>query len=129
MNYHEMMEKASRAIASARLLLDAGDVDGACNRAYYAMHDAAKAALDVSYVSLNPEVIKTHSGLISAFGLKLVKTGKVPAALGKAFNRAAEIRLVADYTGEGVSAEDAQWAVEQAAVFFEAIQSMFGKPK
>jgi uncharacterized protein (UPF0332 family) len=34
-----MMEKASRAIASARLLLDAGDVDGACNRAYYAMHE------------------------------------------------------------------------------------------
>ena len=124
-----MMEKASRAIASARLLLDAGDVDGACNRAYYAMPDAAKAALNVSYVSLEPEVFKTHSGLISAFGLKLVKTGKVPAALGKAFNRAAEIRLVADYTGEGVSTEDAQWAVAQAAIFVDAIQSMFGLPK
>ena len=50
-----MMEKASRAITSARLLLDAGDVDGACNRAYYAMHDAAKAALDVSCVSLDSD--------------------------------------------------------------------------
>ncbi len=29
------MDKASRAAASARLLLDAGDVDGARNRAYY----------------------------------------------------------------------------------------------
>ena len=40
-----LMAKASRACVSARLLLDAGDVDGACNRAYYAMFDAACAAL------------------------------------------------------------------------------------
>ena len=100
MNYHGMMQKASRAIASAGLLLNAGDVDGACNRAYCAMHDAAKAALalDVFHVSLDPGVIKTHSGLISAFGLKLVKTGKVPAALGKALNRAAEIRHDSGFT-------------------------------
>lgn len=39
------MAKPSRAIASAQLLLDAGDVDGASNRAYYAMFDAAHAAL------------------------------------------------------------------------------------
>jgi HEPN domain-containing protein len=28
----ELMEKASRALTSARLLLDAGDTDGACKR-------------------------------------------------------------------------------------------------
>lgn len=39
------MTKASRAIASAKLLLADGDLDGACNRAYYAMFDAARAAL------------------------------------------------------------------------------------
>lgn len=39
------MQKADRALASARLLLDAGDTEGACNRAYYAMFDAARAAL------------------------------------------------------------------------------------
>lgn len=27
----DLMDKATRAIASAKLLLDAGDVDGACN--------------------------------------------------------------------------------------------------
>lgn len=37
--------KAERACLSARALLDLGDVDGACNRAYYAMFDAARAAL------------------------------------------------------------------------------------
>lgn len=96
MNARDLMEKASRALASARLLLDAGDVDGACNRAYYAMFDAARAALIQSGAPVVPEVAKTHSGLISAFSLHLVKTGRVPTELGKALNKAAEIRLIAD---------------------------------
>jgi len=32
-----LMTKAARACASARILLDLNDVDGACNRAYYAI--------------------------------------------------------------------------------------------
>ena len=36
----DLFGKASRATVSARLFLDAGDVNGACNRAYYAMCDA-----------------------------------------------------------------------------------------
>ena len=34
-----------QAATSAKVLLDTGDMDGACNRAYYAMFDAACAAL------------------------------------------------------------------------------------
>ena len=45
MNVKELFEKAIRAVSSARLLLASGDADGACNRAYYAMFDAARAAL------------------------------------------------------------------------------------
>ena len=41
------MRKAERALASARVLLQDGDAEGACNRAYYAMFDAARAALMV----------------------------------------------------------------------------------
>jgi len=41
----EIMDKAGQALASARILLTAGDSDGATNRAYYAMFDAAIAAL------------------------------------------------------------------------------------
>ena len=69
----ELMDKADRAIASAKLLLDAGDVDGPCNRAYYAMFDAARAALLLSGAPVDPVVAKSHSGLISAFSLHLVK--------------------------------------------------------
>lgn len=119
------MDKAVRAVTSAKLLLDAGDVDGACNRAYYAMFDAACAALAEAGAIASSEVAKTHSGLISAFSLGLVKTGRVPIEYGKALNKVAEIRLIADYTENEVTAETAKWAVEQAAEFVEAMRTMF----
>ena len=121
----ELMDKADRTIASAKLLLDAGDVDGACNRAYYAMFDAARAALILSGAPVDPTVIKSHSGLISAFSLHLVKIGRVTTDLGKALNKVAEIRLIADYTGDEVTAERAEWAVAQAATFVHAMQKEF----
>ena len=117
MNPIDLMDKASKASASAKLLLDSGDVDGACNRAYYAMFDAARAALIWSAATVEPAVAKTHSGLISAFSLHLVKTGRLPVELGKALNRAAEIRLVADYSDDEVSAEKTLWVIEHAAAF------------
>ena len=47
-----LMAKADKASSSARALLDLGDVDGAANRAYYAMFDAARAALLASGVPI-----------------------------------------------------------------------------
>jgi uncharacterized protein (UPF0332 family) len=72
-NADELMSKAARAAESARLLLDAGDRDGACNHACHAMFDAARAALLTSGASVEVEVTRTHGGLISAFSLHLVK--------------------------------------------------------
>jgi len=124
-NAHELMVKAIRAAASAKLLLDSGDADGACNRAYYAMFDAARAALLVSGAPVEAEVVRTHGGLISAFSLHLVKTGRVPVELGRGINKAEEIRLVADYKGDPVDPEQAAWAVQQAAEFVEVMQREF----
>ena len=72
------MAKADTACSSARALLDLGDVDGAANRAYYAMFDAARAALLVSGAQVAPDIGRTHSGLIGAFGKFLVRNGAVP---------------------------------------------------
>jgi hypothetical protein len=41
-------------------------------------------------------------GLIAAFSLELVKTGRVDAELGRALNKAAEVRLIADYMAASV---------------------------
>ncbi|AHE99170.1 HEPN domain-containing protein [Thioalkalivibrio paradoxus] len=111
--------KAARAITSAKLLLEDGDVDGACNRAYYAMFDAAKAAL-LHAATADPPVGRTHGGLIAAFSLHLVKTGLLPVALGRSLNRAHEVRQVADYTGDQVSEEQARDMIEQAEFFVDS---------
>lgn len=109
------MSKAVSASASARALLDLGDVDGACNRAYYAMFDAARAALLAAGAPVQPDLGKTHAGLIAAFGLQLVKNGPITKELGRLLKRAEEIRLVADYKGDSVELEEPEkwWDKQQ----------------
>lgn len=120
-----LMAKADTACSSARALLALGDVDGATNRAYYAMFDAARAALMASGAPAEPDFGRTHSGLIGAFGHHLVKNGSVPRDLGRHLNRAHEIRLVADYRGESVQPADAAEVVAQAAAFVAALRAQF----
>ena len=118
------MAKAERALASARLLLADGDINGAVNRAYYAMFEAAHAALLTECPTINPAGIRTHTAVISAFGRHLVKTGRLPAEVGKAMNRVEQIRLLADYTGEEVGHERADWAVAQAEVLVNTVRDV-----
>lgn len=120
----ELMARARQAVASARILLAAGDLNGACNRAYYAMFDAARAALASSPAP--PESIRTHSGLIGAFSLHLVKSGRVPVDFGKALDKVARLRLIADYTGDEVDAETAAWAIAQADSFIKTVAGLLG---
>lgn len=124
-NAQDLMTKANRALASAHKLFQDNDSDGACNRAYYAMFDAARAALIASKAPVPPEIAKTHSGLIAAFSLHLVKPGLFPVELGRAFNRAEDLRLVADYKGDSISLEDALWAVQLAQSFLEQVSKRF----
>lgn len=119
------MAKAAQAVASAKVLLEIGDVDGACNRAYYAMFDAARAALLASCAPVEPEISRTHGGLISAFSLHLVKTGRVTVELGKGLNKADELRLMADYKGDSIEMSDAVWVVQQAQEFVAVMQTDF----
>ncbi len=118
------MAKSHRALASARTLLQVNDGDGACNRAYYAMFDAARAALLATSPSGQGVVAKTHSGLIAEFSLQLVKSGRFPMDLGKAFNKVEDLRLVADYKGDLIDESEALWAVQQAQAFVEAVDKM-----
>ncbi len=119
------MTKAQRALTSSITLLNDGDGDGACNRAYYAMFDAARAALIAAKSPVPPEIAKTHSGLIAAFSLHLVKTELFPKELGRSLNKAEDLRLVADYKGDPISLEDAQWTVQQAQIFVEQVEIRF----
>jgi uncharacterized protein (UPF0332 family) len=118
------MGKAERALSGARALLAVNDLEGACNRAYFAMFDAAHAVLLSAKVESPRDSIRTHRGLIAAFGKHLVLTKKVAAEFGVALNQVEKLRLLADYSGDPISPEDASWAVEQAATFVAAMRSI-----
>jgi uncharacterized protein (UPF0332 family) len=118
------MEKAERVLPSARLLLTTGDSEGACNRAYYAMHDAAHAALIATGHETPDALIKTHDTLIGEFSKRLVLGGLIESRFGRAFNKIEDIRLLADYSTDPPPLDDAKWAVEQAEAFVAAIHSM-----
>lgn len=125
MTADDLLHKAITALSPAKLLLDAGDSSGACNRAYYAMFDAARAALLASKLSDDVLTIKTHSALISNFSMKLVKPGLVEIELGKDLNKVEDLRLIGDYKGDPVDNEDATWAVQQAITFVTSMQVKF----
>jgi uncharacterized protein (UPF0332 family) len=119
-----MSKKSDRAYASAKALLAMGDTDGACNRAYYAMLDAARAALLHTGCIPNLEVVKTHSGLINAVSNHFVKTGLIPKETGRLFKHAEELRSIADYNGESIDLVDIQELLQQTEAFVEAMRSM-----
>lgn len=123
----DFMTKAERALESGRLLFEAGDTDGACNRTYYAMFDAAKAALLAT--DAPPEAIdaKTHSGLIAAFSLHVVKRGFVAADHGRSFNRLHELRMIADYRGDSIEEPQIRQAIADATAFIAAVEALVKK--
>ena len=125
----ELLDKADKAVASARLLLAADDTDGATNRACYGMFDAAAAALQWAGIGSGQSYPKTHSGLIGSFELHLVQTGRLSAALGRSLNRFQELRLIADYLAEPVPADKARWAKEEAGKFVAAVRALLAQPR
>jgi uncharacterized protein (UPF0332 family) len=114
------MAKAVQAAESARALLDRGDADGACNRAYYAMFDAARAAL----LTTGHDVGKTHRGVLNAFNERLVKDGPIPKEAGRLLKHAEAFRYVADYSDNTVDLTDAREMVEQAETFVVTVRSI-----
>jgi uncharacterized protein (UPF0332 family) len=115
------IEKALRALTAAQILLDRDDAEGACNRAYYAMFNAAHAALATLEIEISEVNTKSHRGLIAAFGKYVINENHIDAKFGRIFNRAERLRLIADYTGDIITLEYAKLAVEQAHTFIEAI--------
>ncbi len=103
------------------MLLDTKDADGACNRAYYAMFDAARAALEASGI----DVGKTHKGLLNTFSNNLVKDGPLPKEIGRLLKHAETFRYVADYEDYQVELSDAQEIVKQAETFITAMRMQF----
>ena len=87
------MEKAVKRLRVAEKLVRDGEYEDAVSRAYYAMYHAAKAVL--ANINVFP---KTHEGVVTEFGRKLVLTGTFPRELGKTLADAKSARETYEYS-------------------------------
>jgi uncharacterized protein (UPF0332 family) len=87
-----LIARGDTELLAARHLEEAGFSAQATSRAYYAAFYAAEAAL----LSLG-ETRSKHSGVISAFGLFVVKQGGFNPELAAELRRLFELRSIADY--------------------------------
>jgi uncharacterized protein (UPF0332 family) len=117
----DLLNRARQAAQSARTLLSLGDLNGAVNRAYYAMFYAAHAALEHTGVEV---ASSKHGTLVGRFGEHLVKTGILPRALGTSLNAMLELRQKADYGGGEVVRADAERSLSEAEAFVEAVERL-----
>ena len=122
------LRKAETGIKGAKVLLDLGDTDGACSRAYYAMYDAARAALEWASVTPERGAFKSHQGVLAAFALHLVKPGHFPAEPGRSIQRVQAVRQLADYEATSVPPDKAFDAVRAAELFVAATTDLIAKP-
>ncbi len=117
------MQKALRALKTAKVDLDAGDGSASVNRSYYAMFYAARAALQDKGV----DIPKTHSALIGQFSSYFVKTGVLARQLGRDFNKIEEQRRYVDYIAdEEVPLDIANEILVKATSFVSVVATEIG---
>jgi len=114
------LELAEEKLKAVKYLLNGKFYRDSTSRAYYAMFHAAKAVLLLK--GLEP---KTHRGVLSMFGLHLIKEANLDIYLGKALSYAEEVREDSDYSiGISVSKETAESIVNDANMFLEKIKKV-----
>lgn len=118
-----LLDRARRTLATATSVLELGDPESAINRAYYAAHYAARAAL-----LTKGEAPKTHSGVLSRFYLHFVTTGVLPERTGAILGNAFDLRQRADYdtfaSFDALAAADLITDVER---FVAAVRALLGE--
>jgi len=119
----EELDVAKRRLEAAKLLFEKGMIEDAVNRAYYSFFHAAKAMLNILGYDA-----KTHSGLISEFGLRIIKTNLIDRKFAKYFRRAFEMRESSDYEiGLIFGEEEVQTLIKNAEEFLQRAQEFTEK--
>ena len=117
-----LLKKAHDSLHGARLLARGGLSDFAASRAYYAMFYAAEALLLQEGLSFSK-----HSAVISGFGERLVKPGKVDQEYHRYLREGFDARNVGDYdTGPGLSEDQSARQVQHAELFLELAGKLLG---
>lgn len=110
--------RAREKLAAARHLLEGGFGADAVSPAYSAVFHMAEAALAVE--GYEP---RSHEGLKSLFGLRFVKTGRLPAELASILRELKDERENGDYSiFPAITEEEAHRGVESAERFVHAVE-------
>jgi len=119
----EELKVAERRLKAANFLFEKGMMEDAINRAYYSFLYAAKAVLNVLGFDA-----KTHSGLISEFGLRVIKAKLLDIKYGEYFRKAFELRESSDYEIGVVFGEaEVKTLIKNAEEFLETAKDFVKK--
>lgn len=112
------LESAEERLKAARLLLEKQMYADAASRVYYAVFQAARAALAIKGLDS-----RKHSGIIGLFNQQFVKSGILPKDYGKILKSSRDLRQAGDYDDFYlVGREEALAAVENASRFIRGIK-------
>jgi uncharacterized protein len=117
------LERADATLEEARILLAQGALFGAVNRIYYAMFYSVSAlALAHDFAT------SSHSQLRGYFNREFVKTGRIPAELGKAFGKAYDSRTLGDYADLAVfQNEQIDKMLKEAVEFVDTLKNLISE--
>ena len=117
-----LLQKAQDSLRGARLLADEELYDFSVSRAYYAMFYVAESLLLGEGLTFSK-----HSAVISTFGQRFAKTGRVPEEFHRYLIEAEDSRNVGDYDYEpGLTQAEAQLQIERAEKFLEMASRLIG---
>jgi len=116
----EYLEQARDRLADAQKILNVAHPAVVVSAAYYAMLNAARAAL-----SERGEYARTHGGTWTLFSKVFVATGEFDQELSALARQAKEVRERGDYEAAPPDAKEAAKYVDAAADFLVAIDELF----
>ena len=112
----DRLQQSEESLEEAEYLFDGNKSPrSVINRAYYAMFYAILALLIFEKYSSSK-----HSGVLSYFNSHFVKAGLIPRELGRAVNKAFDMRLRGDYR------EHVTLTREQVAPFLDQAKKFIG---
>ena len=117
------LEISKADLRSAMLLLEAGELRGANNRAYYSIYHAIS-----SVHALDGNAYKRHKDALANFNKAYVKTEIFSRELGRKISEAVEIRHASDYDDFYIASyTQAKEQLETAGALIEAVEEYLGK--
>lgn len=117
-----LFRRAQDHLDLARAALDLNKPFAAVSNAYYAMFNVARCMLLAEAVDAS-----SHAAVISAFGQRFAKTGRVPTQLHRVLIEAERARVTADYRPlQSVSKQRAEELIAYAEQFVALAREMLG---